>query len=161
MPARLFTLDCGRLLRVHQQTFLRILPERLLPRVKQTSESSEIRNTDFCKRPLAALSLATTKTCTRRLLAGLTKGCDFLGYQISPGNVVPFDHNVRRYRANVARLYEQGAPRRRIEQYRHRWMGWALGRLGDCVSPSFIKQYGYSGGEPVQILGSGTVNSST
>ena len=64
------------------------------------------------------------------------KGFDFLGYQFQTEGLHPCIRTRLNYRVRIARLYEQGAQKTRIEQYRRRWRAWVKGGLDDRVSPS-------------------------
>jgi len=97
----------------------------------------------------------------KTFIGKIDRGFEFLGYHISPTTVLPATRTVRQYAANISRLYEQGASQKRIEQYQRRWMGWCTGKLGDMVSPSFVKQYVELSYGPVQMSVPGTASSST
>ena len=52
------------------------------------------------------------------------KGFDFLGFHFSNENLTVAKQSLAKATANIARLLEQGASPRRIEQYWRRWLGW-------------------------------------
>jgi len=97
----------------------------------------------------------------KTFIGRIDKGFDFLGYHINATTLHPATTTVQKYWANISRLYEQGVSQKRIEQYRRRWMGWCTGKLGDMVSPSFVKQYVELSYGPVQMSVPGTASSST
>jgi hypothetical protein len=53
------------------------------------------------------------------------KGFDFLGFAIRPTGLTVSDAALSRRDKKIARLYEQGASKRRIGLYLARWLGWA------------------------------------
>jgi hypothetical protein len=48
-----------------------------------------------------------------------------LGYHFAPGGLSLAPQTIERYKARLARLYEQGADETRIGQYARRWWRWA------------------------------------
>lgn len=59
-------------------------------------------------------------------LVRVKNGFDFLGFRITPTSIHPSTTSVSRRDEKIARLYEQGANRRRIGQYLRRWSGWSV-----------------------------------
>jgi RNA-directed DNA polymerase len=53
-----------------------------------------------------------------------SKGFDFLGYHISPGDMVVAAGTIGHHIERIDRLYEQGATVHRIRQYIRRWWLW-------------------------------------
>ncbi len=53
------------------------------------------------------------------------KGFDFLGFAICPTGLTVSDAALSRRDKKIARLYEQGASKRRVGLYLARWFGWA------------------------------------
>ena len=83
---------------------------------------------------LTALKLE--KHPDKTFIGPIKKGFDFLGYQFQTEGLHPCIRTRLNYRVRIARLYEQGAQKTRIEQYRRRWRAWVKGGLDDRVSPS-------------------------
>jgi hypothetical protein len=55
----------------------------------------------------------------------IERGFDFLGYHFTPGGLSLAPPTIERFKARLARLYEQGADRVRLGQYARRWWRWA------------------------------------
>jgi RNA-directed DNA polymerase len=60
----------------------------------------------------------------------IEKGFDFLGYHFSPNELILSQKTIDNFVEKALRLYEQEPPHirmKRLGEYRHRWVGWALG----------------------------------
>jgi len=55
----------------------------------------------------------------------ITRGFDFLGYRFSPRGLSIAPQTTERFKACLARLYEQGADETRLGLYARRWWRWA------------------------------------
>ena len=93
------------------------------------------------------LKLAPAKTWLGRV----TKGFNFLGYQISPKGIQVAQGSLSRRMTKLHRLYEQGATKKRLVDYVKRWISWVKAgvslidaplKLNSKICPS--KQRGYS-----------------
>jgi len=61
----------------------------------------------------------------KTFIGKVKKGFDFLGFHCSPIGMRLSQTALSRRDAKIARLYEQGASKRRIGLYLARWLGWA------------------------------------
>jgi len=64
----------------------------------------------------------------------IEKGFDFLGYHFSPQGLSLAQKTIDNFVEKALRLYEQEPPHRRMKrlgEYSHRWVGWALGVASD------------------------------
>lgn len=61
----------------------------------------------------------------KTFIGRIMRGFDFLGYHFSPGGLSLAPQTIDRFKARLARLYEQGADETRLGQYRRRWWRWA------------------------------------
>ena len=77
------------------------------------------------------LKLAKAKTWLGRV----TKGFDFLGYQISPNGIQIAQGSLSRMMTKLHRLYEQGATQKRLVDYVNRWMSWAAAGVSLIDAP--------------------------
>ena len=77
------------------------------------------------------LKLASAKTWLGRV----TKGFDFLGYQISPNGIQIAQCSLSRMMTKLHRLYEQGATQKRLVDYVKRWMSWAAAGVSLIDAP--------------------------
>ena len=69
-------------------------------------------------------------------LGRVKTGVDFLGFRITPTSIQASTTSVSRRDAKIARLYEQGANKKRIGSYLRRWLGWSFIGLV-CHSPVY------------------------
>ena len=92
------------------------------------------RTVKMLNETLTALKLE--KHPDKTFIGPIKKGFDFLGYQFQTEGLHPCIRTRLNYRVRIARLYEQGAQKTRIEQYRRRWRAWVKAGLDDRVSPS-------------------------
>ncbi len=66
--------------------------------------------------------LKLSKHPDKTFIGRIECGFDFLGYHFSPGGLSLAPQTIERFKARMARLYEQGADRGRLGQYTHlRW----------------------------------------
>jgi len=71
----------------------------------------------------------------KRFIGKLSRGFDFLGYQLHPGRKLrPSPESFRRLRERARRLYEREADVNRLRQYVTRWWCWLGGGLDGLVS---------------------------
>jgi len=61
------------------------------------------------------------------------KGFDFLGFHYCPTGMTLADTTLSRHKAKLDRLYEQGASKKRMGQYRARWLGWVMSACAASV----------------------------
>ena len=61
----------------------------------------------------------------KTFIGRIERGFDFIGYHFSPGGLSLAPQTIERFKARLARLYEQGADETRLGQYRRRWWRWA------------------------------------
>ena len=61
----------------------------------------------------------------KTFIGRIERGFDFLGYHFSPGGLSLAPPTIARFKARLARLYEQGADAFRVGQYARRWWRWA------------------------------------
>lgn len=69
--------------------------------------------------------LKLAKHPDKTFIGRIACGFDFLGYHFSPGGLKLAPLTIERYKARLARLYEQGADETRLGLYARRWMRWA------------------------------------
>ncbi len=85
-----------------------------------------------------------TKTISSKKLGKVKNGFDFLGFRTmpllsnkeSPTTIQASAESVSRRDSKVARLYEQGASKKRIGQYLRRWLGWSILSSIMAICPS-------------------------
>ena len=66
------------------------------------------------------------------------KGFDFLGYHSGPEGPSLAQKTIDNSVEKALRLYEQGAPHRRMKrlgEYCHRWVGWTLSNFTATATP--------------------------
>jgi RNA-directed DNA polymerase len=63
----------------------------------------------------------------KTFIGKVAKGFDFLGFHCCPTGMTVSDATLSRRDEKIARLYEQGASKRRVGLYLARWFGWVLG----------------------------------
>jgi RNA-directed DNA polymerase len=69
--------------------------------------------------------LKVEKHPDKTAIGRIERGFDFLGYHFSPGGLSLAPQTIDRFKARLARLYEQGADEVRLGQYACRWWRWA------------------------------------
>ncbi len=57
----------------------------------------------------------------KTFIGRIARGFDFLGYHFSPGGLRLAPQTIERFKARLARLYEQEADETRLGEYTHRW----------------------------------------
>lgn len=94
------------------------------------------------------LRIAQDKTYIGRVC----KGFDFLGFHCCPTGMSVSEVSLSRRDQKIARLYEQGASKKRVGAYLRRWLGWAgTGLLVSVVGCNMRDVYTYYE-EPVYEL---------
>lgn len=99
------------------------------------------RNTTTHGQPKAAFvgqqwvlrQLGLDKYPDKTWIGKLGRGFDFLGYRHTRAGCTPARDTHRRLHARLTRLYEQGAPARRIGGYVSRWRRWVCGGLPESI----------------------------
>ena len=75
----------------------------------------------------------------------MTKVFTFLGYQLGTKKLALSEDSQNRASEKIVRLYEQGASKKRIEQYLTRWHNWARAGLSACATklelPSWMLEF--------------------
>ena len=87
---------------------------------------------------LQALGVETHPDKT--VIGNAAKGFDFLGFHCCPTGMRVSDEALSRRDRKIARLYEQGASKRRIGQYLVRWLGWAICGTASCGANATLAQ---------------------
>jgi hypothetical protein len=68
--------------------------------------------------------LKVEKHPDKTTIGRIERGFDFLGYRFSSAGLGIAPQTTDRFKARMARLYEQGADEVRIGQYAERWWRW-------------------------------------
>ena len=82
----------------------------------------------------------------KTFIGRISRGFDFLGYQISPHELRMATNTVLSFVARLCQLYEQGADSLRIGQYVRRWKSWAT---ATGLHVDGISLFGAAGGSVV------------
>ena len=82
--------------------------------------------------------LKVEKHPDKTFIGKVEKGFDFLGYNLTPGRIVPSRSSVRKFKERIVQLYEQGVDSISIEQYILRWYKWLVSGLDFFYSSHVI-----------------------
>jgi RNA-directed DNA polymerase len=70
----------------------------------------------------------------KTFIGRIERGFDFLGYRFSPRGLGLAPQTIERFKARLARLYEQGADRVRLGHYTH--LRWYYARAAGGAGPT-------------------------